>query len=141
MQRLAIVFLVVLSAGCAYESTVGPVPLRDAQHMADYLAGAKAWELWNQEKPAQFWEFEQDGIFTVWIEGKSDSDLSNLFPGRIPSGVRKLTGKWQATTMQLQLSDVNMSSGEALEPFTLNLKWVDGKLRIEIGGHHYMRQM
>ncbi len=109
--------------------------------MEEYLAGAKQWKLWYEDDPVQFWKFDPDGTFSVWIEGESDSDLQTLFAGGISPGAKKLTGKWQATTSQLQLSEVTTPSDEALEPLTLDLKWVDGKLRIEIGGHHYMREM
>ena len=52
-----------------------------------------------------------------------------------------MTGKWEANATQLQLSEVITASGEAVQSFALDLRWVDGKLRIEIGGHHYMRRM
>jgi hypothetical protein len=109
--------------------------------MTAYLAGAKQWKLWYVDEPVQFWQFGRNGTFAVWIEGESDSGLESLFSEEIPSGARRLTGRWQATTTNLKLSEIVTSSGEAVEPLTLDLKWVDGKLRIEIGGHHYMRRM
>ena len=109
--------------------------------MEEYLADAPAWKLWYEDDPVQYWEFKQDGSFSVWIEGDSQKDLNSLFIAPIPAGATRLTGKWQATTTQLQLGEVTTASGETVKSFPLDLKWVDGKLRIEIGGHHYMRQM
>ena len=109
--------------------------------MEDYLASARTWKLWYEDDPVQFWKFDQDGTFTAWIDGESDLSFKSLFPAAIKYETTRLTGKWQATTTQLQLSKIDSSSGEGMKPFTLDLKWVDGKLRIEIGGHHYMRQM
>jgi len=109
--------------------------------MEEYLARPTAWELWYEDDPVQFWEFNQDALFSVWIEGDSEKDLNSLFGVSIPAGATRLTGKWEATTTQLQLSEVITASGETVQSFALDLKWVDGKLRIEIGGHHYMRQM
>ena len=126
--------------GCA-KSPPGPVPLRGPQHMEEYLAGAAAWKLWYEDDPVQFWEFKQDGSFSVWIEGDSKQDLNSLLGAPIPAGATRLTGKWEATTTQLKLSEVITASGETVKFFSLDLKWMDGKLRIEIGGHHYIREM
>jgi hypothetical protein len=144
MQRWTVITLLLLAAGCSQADPIpapGPVSLRGDEHMTAYLAGAKQWKMWYVDEPEQFWKFEPDGTFAAWIEGDSDSDLPSLFSPDIPAGATKLTGTWQATTTQLQLSEIVTSSGDAVEPLTLDLKWVDGKLRIEIGGHHYMRRM
>lgn len=144
MRRLAIVSILLLTAGCSSEESLrapGPTPLRGTQHMEDYLPSASAWKLWYRDDPVQFWNFDQDGTFTAWTEGESELGLEGLFPDQINSETTRLTGKWRATTTRLQLSEIIGTEGEAVEPFTLDLRWIDGKLRIEIGGHHYMRQM
>jgi hypothetical protein len=142
-KRALVLVLLSTSTGCKPEPlrTVGPTPLRDEQHMREYLASAAAWQLWYDDEHSQFWQFKRDGTFSTWSDGESDSDLATLFPDQLPAGVMRVTGKWQATAEALQLSDLTTPTGQVIEPFTLPLKWIDGKLRIEIGGHHYMRQM
>ena len=111
----------------------GPVPLEGQWHMADYLSGPKRW------KGPVFWRFNEDGTFVTWIEGPLDKDLDSLISIPIPPGETHLTGHWRATTTELQLSNVTTEAGKAIEPFVLDLGWVDGKLHIDIGGFRYSR--
>ena len=141
MRYIALSTVLLSFASCADQTPVGPIPLRDAKHMQGFLSEAKAWVLWHGRVKAQFWDFRQDGTFAARVDEEAVSDLSQLFPGNIPVGTKRLAGKWRATATQLQLSDVVTGDGESIDSFALPLTWVDGKLRIEIGDHHYMRQI
>ena len=140
--RVAAACLLPLVVGCSDAEpvfTTGPIPVQGAGQMKRFLTGARQWRLSDDDQPVQLWQFDRNGTFSAWIECESDEDLRRLFSAGIPADAKKLTGKWRVTTTELQLRNIVTFSGEAVEPFTLELTWVDGKLRIEIGGHHYMR--
>lgn len=113
--------------------STGGTPLQGPWHMRDHLASANVW------KGPVFWRFNEDGTFVIWIEGPLDQDLDSRISIPIPAGETRLTGNWQATTTELQLSNVTTGAGKPVRPFTLDLGWVDGKLHIDIGGFRYSR--
>lgn len=139
--HFAVLSMLVMVLGCSQGEptfTTGAVQLRGAGQMKRYMMAAKQWRLSEDLPVEQLWQFDRGGKFSAWIEGESKQDLSSLFP-EIPTGAQKISGKWRVTTSELQLRNVIASNTERIGPLTLALHWVDGKLRIEIGGHHYIR--
>ena len=114
----------------------GPDPLRSDGHMQWFLTSADAWGL--EDGSAQYWQFTGDGHFLAWIEGPSQRDLQSLFSRTIPKGTRRLEGQWEATMTELSLRNTKTSSGQAVPDVSLPLRWVDGKLYLEIGGYRYV---
>lgn len=138
------------SWGCLFLLTLiscvpspGPVELRDLAHFEDYLAGHFTWQSWQDaDSFQQYWKFTEDGEFSAWIENLKGDGLAHLYPEVFPAGTVRVKGKWSLSAdgdfYQLHLSEITEQSGNAIRDAKLDLRWVDGKLRVEIGGVHFM---
>jgi hypothetical protein len=140
-----LVTLAVLIAGCdRFGPSAGPVKLRDAQHMNEYLTGfggSVAWELRGVGGVRQFWVFRSDGTFRTWIEADAGAASLGEIIGlaALPADVNEITGAWSATTDTLSLTALRSDAGATRPDTTVPLRWIDGKLRIGIAGQTYMR--
>lgn len=103
----------------------GPRPLRDAAHMTSFLADAS----WRSVRmtPQLVWRFEADGTFELPGAGACAAVHSGL-------GCDRVAGVWAATEDVLSLSELRTADGAELPGSALSLKWLDGKLNLEIGG-------
>ncbi|MBC8869726.1 MAG: hypothetical protein H8E44_09930 [Planctomycetes bacterium] len=140
-QFWAWAFVLVLLSGCPKPAEEpfprpGPVPLQSLSQMQAYLAGEDAWAR-AEDDFTQYWRFTDDDLFVVWIEGQSRADLHTILSPTIPKGTKRLEGRWQATMNELRFFDNRSSAGQAVTEITVPLRWLDGKLHIEIGGFQY----
>jgi hypothetical protein len=111
----------------------GPSKLTGPFGMQSFLACNCTW------RGVTNWKFNKDNTFAVWIEGPLDRDLDKITSIPIPAGETRLTGRWEATKTELTLTDVTTGSGKPVEPFVLDLEWVDGKVLIDIAGFRYSK--
>ncbi len=110
----------------------GPVLMRDAAHMKQYLSSG-GWRLVGRDANRRF-RFSADGTFSASGEG-----LAALLG--FSDTVAEVTGRWNADTTTLRLSEIEADGGGAPLAKSLPLGWVDGKLNINIGGRQYRRWM
>lgn len=122
----------------------GPVQLQGLDHMRSYLSGHAAWQSREEaEKFGQYWSFQEDGIFTAWLDDREADGLTVLFPGVFPFATASASGRWSVGKSELGydllLIQLKVDGGGSLPDAQLPLGWVDGKLRILIGNVHYMQ--
>lgn len=123
MQKLALSFLAASLLTCALSSSCGsephstppppgPVTLSGEAHMREFLSDARFTAL--RDDP-DWWTFHSDGTYEAHWDGG------------------EIAGTWIATTDTLTIT----LRGD--EDRTLPLRWLDGKLNIEIDGKQYRR--
>ncbi|MCA8941999.1 MAG: hypothetical protein KDB80_05505 [Planctomycetes bacterium] len=96
----------------------GPVELTSDAQMCGFLAAGRLSKVGPSDERARDWfEFQADGSFTAMADGDA------------------LAGRWIATETELRLAD--LSTG--VEDRTLPLRWLDGKINVEIDGVQYRR--
>ena len=126
MHRLpalpALVLVAALSAlaSCSTRRTPapGPVPLASSQQMQGFLSSGRLRRVGPaEERERHWWDFHRDGTFTA----QSDDG--------------ELAGRWTASMTELRLTGL----GGETQDRTLPLRWLDGKLSIEIDGAQYRR--
>ncbi len=132
MCCLTLISLAFLSACNSKESptVVGPVPLRDAAHMKEYI-GSSEWRLVGSDANRWF-RFSTDGKFSAGGDG-----LADLLG--FATTVTEVTGLWDADKTSLYLSEIGGGAEDAMLTKSLPLGWLDGKLNINIAGEQYRR--
>ena len=145
MRIPAILFVAMMLGGCDRGVPMpgpapGPVPLRDAAHMRQYLAGAS----WTRRSDGEHehWSFDSDGSCKAWVLPGSSMTLAEFtgLPG-LPVDATLLTASWTVTEDMLTLTRIRTEHGTDVPDGTIPLHWVDGKLRIGIGPHRFMRRL
>ncbi len=129
---LAVVLVLALGAGCAaVDRSVaapdevvirapGPVALESDEHMESFLAGGTFRSIPGRKDA---WAFGEDRTF----EARYGDDV--------------WTGRWRATGAHLHLTELRIAPAGAapvaVSDRTLPLRWLDGKLNIEIDGRQF----
>lgn len=117
----------------------GPESLRNDTQMESFLLHCPSWipEHLGEDEPAHHWAFSENGTFVLCVDNSAGSDLQQVFPAAISQSAQEIRGRWECTMTTLTLTEVRTASGKQVEPFSLPLEWMDGKLYIEIGGIRY----
>ena len=112
-MKLASLLLLFPVAACSSGARPpGPTPLESADQMTGFLSGARFQRVGD---PGQYWSFDADGTFEAVVAGERSS------------------GEWSAGMDRLRLTAL-ADGGPDRE---LPLRWLDGKLNIEIDGLQY----
>jgi hypothetical protein len=141
MRGPALLLTTLLLAGCDRAVPApGPVPLRDATQMRGYLASPQVWTLRGVDGVDQFWSFNVDGTCKAWILPDGPMTLAEVTGlDTVPADATLFTATWTATEGVLTLEQIRTDTGATVPDATLQLDWVDGKLRIGIGGRRYWK--
>ena len=128
--------LLMLFGACNPGGEVGGVELEGVDHMRGYLVRPDKWEHERRgDGQTLSWSFTIEGAFEVWADGSDD--LEQWIGIGLPPGVMRARGRWTADTETLSLTDIVSGSAPRIVKASLPLAWVDGKLRIEIGGRRF----
>lgn len=148
------------AAGCGGIETgfddrveVGAVKLRDLAHLESYLCNERrGGESWSRKARVKsettaelIWNFQPNGTFHLWLdrydskESPPDDFFSQTTGLNPESESSALQGKYKVTLKELKLTNIRTSSGMKLKDHVVPIQWIDGKLRIGINGHHFMR--
>ena len=121
-----LICLLFLAVGCskpeaqASATSPGPVELDSSGQMHEFLASSRFSSVPDR---ADWWDFDADGSFEAQL------------------GEERVTGKWNATTSRLELTEVRVAK-DGNDPIEAPdrshaLRWLDGKLNIEIDERQY----
>ena len=144
-----------LSSGCNQQSLdlvierqdAGASPLQGLDHLKEYLSNGDegaSW-YWNHREDGKttaqvFWNFQSNGKFTAWLErtadgSKTPDDLFSSTTGlNVEKGTTRVSGKWIATLKNLELTQLASEKNVSVPDQQVDLRWLDGKIRIDING-------
>lgn len=132
-MRAHVILIGLLACSCSESDgstkpvSPGPVELRSADHMREFLCSGRFSAVGSDAtRRTSWWEFRENGTFAARLEASH------------------LSGSWTANETELNLTELEVRTGpdgELTEPADrrLRLQWVDGKLNIEIDGVQYRK--